>query len=215
MQRPSGPVFVEVFAGEAGLSQAVSARGMQILPPIEIVINNFVKEKVDILDPAVFQHLQFLIQEGIGIVIFIHFATPCSSFSIARKHDGGPPPLRDRQHLWGRHDLSRRDREKLLLAACWATSSWHSLRLWQPCATIEAFCGRSKTRHRRFYGACPQCKPWPLCQESSSSCLTCAVLVLRTRSPLLFCHRRIFHRWLWSATWPCGPMCMSPWWALC
>jgi len=55
---------VEVFAGEAGLSQAVSARGMQILPPIEIVINNFVKEKVDILDPAVFQHLQFLIQEG-------------------------------------------------------------------------------------------------------------------------------------------------------
>jgi hypothetical protein len=113
MQRPSGPVFVEVFAGEAGLSQAVSARGMQILPPIEIVINNFVKEKVDILDPAVFQHLQFLIQEG--IVIFIHFGTPCSSFSIARKHDGGPPPLRDRQHLWGRHGLSRRDREKLLL----------------------------------------------------------------------------------------------------
>ena len=113
MQRPSGPVFVEVFAGEAGLSQAVSARGMQILPPIEIVINNFVKEKVDILDPAVFQHLQFLIQGG--IVIFIHFGTPCSSFSIARKHDGGPPPLRDRQHLWGRHGLSRRDREKLLL----------------------------------------------------------------------------------------------------
>ena len=104
---------MEVFAGEAGLSQAVSARGMQILPPIEIVINNFVKEKVDILDPAVFQHLQFLIQEG--IVIFIHFGTPCSSFSIARKHDGGPPPLRDRQHLWGRHGLSRRDREKLLL----------------------------------------------------------------------------------------------------
>ena len=200
---------MEVFAGEAGLSQAVSARGMQILPPIEIVINNFVKEKVDILDPAVFQHLQFLIQEG--IVIFIHFGTPCSSFSIARKHDGGPPPLRDRQHLWGRHGLSRRDREKLLLGnqfmaltAALATLCYDRGILW----SIE-------NRHRRFYGACPQCKPWPLCQESSSSCLTCAVLVLRTRSPLLFCHRRIFHRWLWSATWPCGPMCMSPWWALC
>ena len=209
MQRPSGPVFVEVFAGEAGLSQAVSARGMQILPPIEIVINNFVKEKVDILDPAVFQHLQFLIQEG--ILIFIHFGTPCSSFSIARKHDGGPPPLRDRQHLWGRHGLSRRDREKLLLGnqfmaltAALATLCYDRGILW----SIE-------NRHRRFYGACPQCKPWPLCQESSSSCLTCAVLVLRTRSPLLFCHRRIFHRWLWSATWPCGSMCMSPWWALC
>lgn len=104
---------MEVFAGEAGLSQAVSARGMQILPPIEIVINNFVKEKVDILDPAVFQHLRLLIQEG--IVIFIHFGTPCSSFSIARKHDGGPPPLRDRQQVWGRPGLSRHDREKLLL----------------------------------------------------------------------------------------------------
>lgn len=203
---------MEVFAGEAGLSQAVSARGMQILPPIEIVINNFVKEKVDILDPAVFQHLQFLIQEG--IVIFIHFGTPCSSFSIARKHDGGPPPLRDRQHLWGRHDLSRRDREKLLLGnqfmaltAALATLCYDRGILWSIENPASSFLWRMPPV--QALAALPRVK------ESSSSCLTCAVLVLRTRSPLLFCHRRIFHRWLWSATWPCGPMCMSPWWALC
>ena len=111
MRRPAGPVFVEVFAGEAGLTQAVSARGLPTLPPIEIVVNNFVTEKVDILDPLVFQHLALLIEEK--LISFIHFGTPCSSFSIARKHDGGPPPLRDLLHLWGRAGLSSRDREKL------------------------------------------------------------------------------------------------------
>eukprot|EP00435_Cladocopium_sp_Y103_P067787 s92_g30.t1 len=111
MQRPDRPVFVEVFAGTAGLSQAISARGMQILPPIEIEPNNFVTEPVDILDPLVFRHLQLLIEEN--LVAFIHFGTPCSSFSIARKNDGGPPPLRDRQHLWGRRGLSAKDLSKL------------------------------------------------------------------------------------------------------
>ena len=111
MQRPTGPVFLEIFAGEAGLSQAVSARGVPILPPIEISPNNFVLEPVDILDPAVFRHVKFLIKEK--LIIFIHFGTPCSSFSIARKNDGGPPPLRDRQHLWGRHGLSEMDQKKL------------------------------------------------------------------------------------------------------
>ena len=50
---PIGPAFLEVFAGEAGLSQAISARGMQILPPIEINTNQFVQISVDILEPQV------------------------------------------------------------------------------------------------------------------------------------------------------------------
>eukprot|EP00435_Cladocopium_sp_Y103_P055182 s631_g18.t1 len=58
-----------------------------------------------------FRHLQLLIEEG--LVAFIHFGTPCSSFSIARKNDGGPPPLRDRKHLWGHPGLSLRDHEKV------------------------------------------------------------------------------------------------------
>eukprot|EP00435_Cladocopium_sp_Y103_P024835 s708_g6.t1 len=135
MQRPSRPVFVEVFAGEAGLSQAISARGMQVLPPIEILTNNFVTEPVDILDPLVYRLLQLLIKEN--LVAFIHFGTPCPSFSIARKHDGGPPPFvgatraisqgprqaRDGQQIFGAHCAARaRPRRS---CAIWPSSLVH------------------------------------------------------------------------------------------
>lgn len=48
-------------------------------------------------------------------IVFIHFGTPCSSFSIARKDDWGHPPLQDRHHLWGLPDLAPRDLDKLKL----------------------------------------------------------------------------------------------------
>ena len=111
---PSGTqFFVEIFAGEAGLTQAIIARGIKTLPPIEILANEFVVEEVDILDPKVFQHLCKLIRAG--CIFFIHFGTPCSSFSQARKDDGGPPPLRDRHNLWGRPKLSRQDQARVEL----------------------------------------------------------------------------------------------------
>ena len=58
-------------------------------------------------------HLKKLIVHG--CIVFIHFGTPCSSFSLARKKDGGPPPLRDQQHLWGLSHLSDSDRQKVLM----------------------------------------------------------------------------------------------------
>ena len=112
MQIPSGQFFLEIFAGAAGLSQAISARGMQFLAPIELEPNHFVLESVDFLDPLVFQHVELLIDRG--VIKFIHFGTPCSSFSIARKKDGGPPPLRDAANLWGLPQLSPKDQAKLL-----------------------------------------------------------------------------------------------------
>lgn len=36
---------------------------------------------------------------------------PCSTWSRARFRPGGPPPLRDRSHPWGRPGLSQRERE--------------------------------------------------------------------------------------------------------
>lgn len=68
---------------------------------------------MDILDPKVQTHLFKLIEAG--CIGFIHFGTPCSSFSLARKNDGGPPPLRDLQHLWGLPRLAALDRQKVLL----------------------------------------------------------------------------------------------------
>ena len=52
--KPLSPSFLEIFAGQAGLSQAVSARSTPIFPPIEIEINEFVFQSVDLLDPTVF-----------------------------------------------------------------------------------------------------------------------------------------------------------------
>ena len=62
MQIPHGQFFLEIFAGKAGLSQAISARGMAILPPIEIEAGEFVRQSVDVLDPQVQAHLKMLIE---------------------------------------------------------------------------------------------------------------------------------------------------------
>ena len=113
MQIPSGSFFLEIFAGKAGLSQAISARGIPILPPIEIEAGDFVQQSVDVLDPAVQAHLRLLIEAK--VIFYIHFGTPCSSFSIARKNDGGPPPLRDRHHLWGLPGLRPQDQRKVTM----------------------------------------------------------------------------------------------------
>ena len=79
----------------------------------EIEINEFVFQSVDLLDPTVLSHIKFLIKEG--WVLGIHFGTPCSSYSRARKNDGGPPPLRSASSLWGLTGLKDKDREKVEL----------------------------------------------------------------------------------------------------
>ena len=108
---PGGPFFLEIFAGLAGLSEAVLAGGIRILPPVELEVNSFVKFATDILDPEVLAHIHLLIQSG--KILMIHFGTPCSSFSLARKDDGGPPPLRDPSHIWGKPGLSPLDQDKV------------------------------------------------------------------------------------------------------
>ena len=42
----------------------------------------------------------------LGAIFFAHFGTPCNTFSAARKEDGGPPPLRSMDALWGLPNLS-------------------------------------------------------------------------------------------------------------
>ena len=106
-----GPFFLEIFAGEAGLSKAVSALGTPILPPIEIEIKGLVNQSVDLFDPAVLAHIHLLIEHK--KIKAIHFGTPCSSFSLARKDDGGPPPLRDMDHLRGKSGLAAHDQAKV------------------------------------------------------------------------------------------------------
>ena len=111
-QRPQGQqFFLEIFAGQAVLTQAMEKAGAHVLPPVEIDTDEFVSESVDITDAKVVQHIKMLIQEG--YLFYIHFGTPCSSFSQARKNDGGPPPLRNEEYITGLPGLSQFDQAKV------------------------------------------------------------------------------------------------------
>ena len=96
---PRGSVFVEVFSGKAWLTRAMRRRGWSVLPPIDIVVDGDVLAPADILDPGLMAKVQAWISSG--IVGMVHFGTPCTTFSRARRNDGGPPPIRSETFLQG------------------------------------------------------------------------------------------------------------------
>eukprot|EP00435_Cladocopium_sp_Y103_P025489 s1800_g6.t1 len=107
-----GPYFLELFAGTAGLSEAVQLRGVPILPPVDIVRSPMVQEAVDVVDVLTWNTvLQVL---TLGLVFFLHCGTPCNTFTAARKLDGGPPPLRSPAQPMGLDELSQ-DNQCLVL----------------------------------------------------------------------------------------------------
>ncbi|CAK9020159.1 Extracellular signal-regulated kinase 2 (ERK2) (Defective in aggregation protein C) (MAP kinase 2), partial [Durusdinium trenchii] len=97
--------------GEAVLTRAMRNAGFACLPPIELEKNQFVPFSTDITDDRVLLHVRMLLTEG--YITYIHFGTPCSSFSLARKADGGPPPLRSPQALFGLPGLKPADQLKV------------------------------------------------------------------------------------------------------
>lgn len=108
---PTCSSFLEIFAGEAGLSKAVEDQAIPTLMPIELLPNSFVFESTDVLIPGVLDHIKTLISQG--WILGIHFGTPCSSFSLARKDDGGPPPLRSSEFVMGLPGLRKCDQDKV------------------------------------------------------------------------------------------------------
>lgn len=112
MRKPlRGQFFLEIFAGEAVLTRAMREAGFACLPPIELEANQFVPFSTDVTDAQVLLHVQMLLKEG--YISYIHCGTPCSSFSLARKADGGPPPLRSSQALYGLPGLKPGDQLKV------------------------------------------------------------------------------------------------------
>ena len=92
-----GSVFVEVFSGKAGFTKALRKRGWLALPPIDVVVEGDVLAPADILDPSLLAKLKNWVRSG--VVRLVHFGTPCTTFSRARRDDGGPPPIRSPEHL--------------------------------------------------------------------------------------------------------------------
>jgi hypothetical protein len=96
--------FVEIFAGAAGITTALLALGIFCLPPVDQcgVEGYFVG--ADIFQDLVGTKLKNWIDAG--IVKLIHAGTPCSTYSTARRYDGGPEPLRSPEQLHGLAGLS-------------------------------------------------------------------------------------------------------------
>jgi len=106
--------FLESFAGTAGVTRAILAEAnLWCLPPIEIEPNNFVPQPVAIFSRPVQAKAMRWLQSG--AVVGHHMGTPCSSFTRARRNDGGPPPIRDNDHLDGLPGLTDADQAKVNL----------------------------------------------------------------------------------------------------
>eukprot|EP00435_Cladocopium_sp_Y103_P034728 s2383_g9.t1 len=111
--RDQGPFFLEIFSGTAGLTEAVQLMGIPVLPPVDVVPSALVVEPTDVLDLAAWHKILRVV--AFGLVFYVHCGTPCNTFTAARKDDGGPPPLRSREHPMGLGNLSELNRNLVLL----------------------------------------------------------------------------------------------------
>ena len=105
--------FLEVFSGTGNLTRSMRKAGWNTLPPIDNVIAGVVLESVDVLDPQIQLKIEAWLRSG--KVKIVHFGTPCTTFSIARRYDGGPPPLRSKEFLTGVPGLSFSDMQAVQL----------------------------------------------------------------------------------------------------
>ena len=123
---PGTKVFVEVFAGEAGISAAAARAGAPCLPPIEKDVKGSNAVSTSVFDPEVAE--KFSTWARAGAIEAAHFGTPCTTYSAARKWDGGPRPLRSTAEMEGLRDLPERLRAQtdegtifMKLTATWAS----------------------------------------------------------------------------------------------
>ena len=98
---PQAKVFMELFAGEARLTQAVQAAGCRIDTPLEKRSTVGAQAQLDFTSPDVFNDINKKARQQ--HYKWIHAAPPCSSFSRARRTDkwGSVPLLRSDEFPMG------------------------------------------------------------------------------------------------------------------
>lgn len=101
------------------LTDHVAALGIPVLPPIDVETYTSewvppVPRPVDILDAALWDRVMILAH--LGAIFFVHSATPCNTFSAARKLDGGLPALRSEAYPLSLPDLSPENHTLVILS---------------------------------------------------------------------------------------------------
>lgn len=104
-------IVIEFFSGCARLSKACAEKGFLSLA-FDIEYN----PGCDLLQERVWKSIVRFITKHQSRIALIWMGTPCTSWSRARRCDGGPPPLRDDGHylMTGMPNLSHRDQQKVL-----------------------------------------------------------------------------------------------------
>ena len=168
-EKDLGIWVVEVFSGSAHLSRAMAQQGFRVAAwDIDSGIG---------CDVMLVQNLQrllkFLCEHRIALV---WFGMPCQSWSMARRWDGGPPPLRDdSSEIWGRTFVSMKDAEKIqsgnqllswtFLMVCilnfwqlpWVVENPWTSRAWKT-SPFRHLCSSMATLHQVDY--CQYNMPW-------------------------------------------------------
>lgn len=68
------PFFLELFAGKAGITEAVHLLRAPVLPPVDIELSDLVPTPRDVVDATVWAHIMAII--AAGLVFFLHCGIP-------------------------------------------------------------------------------------------------------------------------------------------
>ena len=117
------PWFLEIFSGTARLTKAMQAQGWFVLPPVDITVAGEVCAPANVLE----EQLKFKLDAWIssGAIRLVHFGTPCTTFSRARRNDGGPPPIGSDKFLFGIPGISLLDAENVKLGTLFLDLTLH------------------------------------------------------------------------------------------
>ena len=99
--------FLHYFSGPVkfGLGEAISAAAAQRGIKVRVINRDILRDGTDLLADEPFS--SYFTAALNGHFDSFHSGFPCSSSSRARFRSGGPPPIRNRQHLRGRPSNSR------------------------------------------------------------------------------------------------------------
>ena len=117
--------FLHYFSGPAkfGLGEAISAAAARRGVKVRVINRDILRDGADLLADEPFSSDFAAALDG--HFDGFHSGFSCSSFSRARFRPGGPPPVRDHQHLRGRPTNSRVQQveaEKGTLLATWSAA---------------------------------------------------------------------------------------------